>query len=248
MAEIVLVGTNHYDHKGPERLERVLNHYNPNIICLEATPEFATEEWKEHLLLMDNFDQKPLRFLPNHRVYSPEQIERARLEFKARGYELWIPRTYKNKFPETKLYCIDINSDEADELLRQRVRAHVEAELKRGKTIEQAIAIHKVSEVVNFIEEGSVEKHQEYVDQSYDNKKLEDEITKYGEDLFRILVSGRDDIFAERIRILAEQNPEKRIIAVHGANHIFRVYGFNVYDRLSDLKPKRMKLKEADNL
>ncbi len=243
MSKIVLVGSVHIDHKGPERLERTLQHYRPEIVCLEQTPKDATRGWKSHLEIMKKLEETPW-----HRIYSPEQIERARLEFMSLHYESWVPKVYKNGSPDITLYCIDQEpTDEANSSLDLNQRLWMMRELASGKTIQDLFTPVNLN-IKDFIESGSVQEHQAHIDSLYDRTNPNDFISIFGERLFRLVGLERDRRFAEQIRKIHCDNPEKVLVATLGNNHIFGDYEGNTYDLLSDLDPVRFKLRDADNL
>ena len=243
MSNIVLVGTVHIDHKGPERLEGTLQHYKPGIVCLEQTPKGATKGWRGHLDLVKKWED-----IPWSRLYSPEQIERVRLEFMSSYYESWVPKVYKNGSPDITLYCIDQElTDEMNGSLDLNERLWVMRELASGRTIQDLVTPVDVS-IQDFVEKGSVQEHQAHVDREYDRTDPNVFISRYGEGLFRVAVLDRDKRFAEQIRKIHGDNPDKTLVATLGNMHIFGNYDGNTYNLLSDLSPTRLKLRDADYL
>jgi pheromone shutdown protein TraB len=243
MSNIVLVGTVHVDHRGPERLEKVLNRYKPSIICLEQTPKSATKGWRGHLDLVKKLEETHL-----DRVFSPEQIERVRLELMSSYYESWVPKVYKNGSSDITLYCIDRDfSTEFHDTVDATQRVWVMRELANGKSIQDLITPVDV-EIMDFVKNGSIEKHQAHVDREYDKTDSNVLISIYGQGVFNAVVLERDKRFAEQIRKIHEDNPNKVLVATFGNNHIFGDYSGNTYNLLSDLNPARLKLKDADRL
>ena len=183
MSNIVLVGTVHIDHKGPERLEKILQQYKPSIVCLEDTPKGATKGWKNHLDLV-----KKMGEIPWDKLYSPEQIERAKLELVSSFYESWVPKVYKNGSPNITLYCIDQQlPDGFDSLLKSNQRAWITRELANGRTI-QDLASPIDMDIKDFVETGSVQEHQAHIDRQYDRTDNNEFISRFGEELFRVAV------------------------------------------------------------
>lgn len=244
MSNLVLIGTCHVDMKGPERLEKALTQYMPNIICLEQTPKGATESWKSHVDSM-----KKLQDIPLHHIYSPEQIERVKLKVISHGYEQWVPKIYKNNSPNpVTLYCIDRElNDELSEALDVKNRMFCMQQLASGRNIQDLITPAD-TDIRDFVEKGSAKEHQNWVDREYDVTDPNRFIDRFGKDLFRICVVERDQLFSRQIRKIHEAEPHKIVVALLGNQHLFSTYGENTYDLLSDLKPTRLKLKEMDNL
>lgn len=243
MSNIILVGTVHIDHKGPERLEKTLQQYGPEIICLEQTPKVATEGWRGHLDLV-----KKLEDIPWDRLYSPEQIERVRLELMSSYYESWVPKVYKNGSSDITLYCIDQDlTDEMNGSLDLNQRLWIIRELASGRTIQDLITPVDAN-IQDFVEKGSVQEHQAHVDREYDKTDPNEFISIYGERLFRVAFLDRDKRFAEQIRKIHGDNSNKTLVATLGNMHVFGEYDGNTYNLLSDLNPIRLKLRDADNL
>ena len=90
MADTILVGTIHTDLKGPERLEKILNHFKPEIVCLEATPQFATQIVRNREFYMASFEMIPPFIIEAH-----QQMKRLKLVMNCSGYEIWVPKVYK---------------------------------------------------------------------------------------------------------------------------------------------------------
>jgi hypothetical protein len=100
----------------------------------------------------------------------------------------------------------------------------------------------------DFVLSGSIEEYQRAIDNLYDNDDSEGLRTICGEELSRKIALSRNEIFAHNIRRAREIHGEGIIVAIMGKGHLFDNHYLNVYDMLSDLNPKRMKLKEADSL
>ncbi len=246
---IILVGTVHIDHKGPERLEKVLAHFKPDIIHVESTPVGATKDWRLHQYLI-NF-VKDLEQKPWHLLYTPEQMARLKSALLSDGYESWVPKVYKNGSPDIDIYCIGRElTKELNDAQDSKHGQWVMQQLAAGKTIQELLISEGIDStglnIKDFVENGSEETHQKYVDETYDNTSTREFISKFGCDLFREGVLENDKLFAEKIRKRNEKSPDKRILVVLGSQHFFGEYSGSTYDLLSDLNPKRLKLKEAD--
>jgi pheromone shutdown protein TraB len=243
MAEIILAGTVHVDHKGPERLETALTHYKPSLVCLESTPEGATKGWTGHLDLQKKWEETPW-----HRIYTPEQIARVKLELMSSYYESWVLKVYKNGSPDIRLFCIDRElTDQMNGVLDYKQKMWILQQLASGKTIQDLLTPVDIS-IKDFVEKGNAEEHQEYVDNEYDKTDANEFISRYGEGLFKVAILERDKNFAKKIRKIYVDNPDKVIVAILGNMHIFGNYEGSTYDLLSDLNPKRLKLKDADGM
>jgi hypothetical protein len=243
MSNLILVGTVHVDHKGHERLERALHRYKPSIICLEESREGATTSWKNHLDAMRRWDEIKDRV---NLIYSPEQVERLRIELTSSFYETWVPKVYKNGSPDVSIYCLDKPMcPEFSTELGANQRSWIINQLARGKSIQDLLSPIDTS-IKDFIEKGSIDEHQSYVDRVYDETDPSDFISHYGIKLFKIATTDRDQRFAQQIRKLHSDNSDKTIVAFLGNMHIFGNYLGNTYELLSDLCPERIKLKDVD--
>ena len=191
---LYLIGTHHADHKGPERLKKILHQIRPSIICLEQTPRGATETWNSYLDRLRTWQTTPW-----HRLYNNEQIERARIEILSIGYEMWVPKEYKNGSEQIRLFCIEKELDpKLDETCKKKEMDFFNKELSEGKKREDLLTAIDI-DIKDFIERGSKEEHQKAVDKQYEEDNINKFIEIYGIDLFQSIILERDQHFAARI-------------------------------------------------
>jgi hypothetical protein len=243
MAEIILIGTTHIDHKGPERLEKMLTMFRPGIICLEDSQKGASSSWRSHLEAMRIWTETPWDL-----IYTPEQIARVKSELISSSYESWVPKIYKNGSGDIRLFCMGNELDEElskDPQLDSKAREWIARQLASGKRISDLITPIEMS-IKDFVKNGSEEAHQAYVDSKYDETSIKETVEMYGEILFRKMSVDRDKKFARIIRELGQEHPEKVILAQIGNMHLFGDYAESTYNLLKDLNPQRYKLKDAD--
>jgi len=113
--EVRLIGVNHIDPRGPERLRTQMEAYKPEVITLEADQELFFE--------MDNVHQNTQKYLrlPNGKelinilakeTFSSELLKNANPDsvvnfYKAMGYECWIAAEYALSHPGTRIKFVD---------------------------------------------------------------------------------------------------------------------------------------------
>jgi hypothetical protein len=243
MGNIILIGSVHNDLKGPERLEKVLNHFRPALVGLEQTPQGATRGWQSHLDL-----KKKLETVPFQKIYSPEQIARLNLMFNSSYFEEWVPKVYKNGSPDIRLYCLDKELDErVGASMDVAEQTWLRQQLASGKTMADILTPIDI-DIKDFIERGSIEEYQREIDSRYDQVASNDFISRYGQELFKTCVLERDQRIAAQIRTIHFANPEKVFLVTLGNSHVFGDYSGSTYNLVSDLNPTRMRLRDADSL
>jgi hypothetical protein len=240
MAETILIGTIHTDLKGPERLEKILNHFKPEIVCLEATPQFATKIVRNREFYMASFEM-----LPSFMIEAHQEIKRMKLVMNSSGYEIWVPKVYKNRSEGVSLYCIDsIDENEME------TAAHIWENKQKleGKNPKEIIGKDKM-DPMEFIKSGSIIEHQRKMDEEYNKTpELESLSEVMGQSVATKITTKRDFSFANRIRTARANHPDKTVMAVMGMWHIFGEYPGSTYELISDLGPQRFKLNYADRL
>lgn len=241
MVNLTLIGTVHEDFRGPERLEKMLKHLGPKTLCLEATQKTASIDSKRHQKLMEQFAQTPY-----HLKYSPEQVERARAFLNNWGYEVWIPKQYKNGSSNVRLYCLGIDVNQALQEMDLRGNMWIAQQLASGKPIE-SLELPKEIDFKEFVEGGSLDDYQRGIDLAYDETSVNRQKTIFGGGVFNLLATERDKHFASKIRDIVIETPDVSVVAILGNMHLYGDYN-NTYNMLTDLNPSRVKLKEADVL
>ena len=197
MPQLYLVGTNHSDLKGPERLEKFLEIIRPEHIGVEYTEKDAQTIIRLHQKnLITKYD-------------TPKELIEGRKRY-TQGYEVWVSDEFRKSNPETNVSYLEdqLLSDEADNYLGSDV--------------------FKIDKSVNAI---------------YDNQSFIRKIKNYPE-IFAALFLNRDEHFEKEIRKIYPAG-EQTMAYICGALHFFGEY-HNLYERLRDLNPVRIKLRDLD--
>lgn len=255
MAEILLVGTVHNDIRGSERLEKIIDSFNPDFISVEITPLTALHRLrsrqKTEKFISDPFKiARAMKKLEKQfstqsdalkfRIYNPELD----------AYELFVPYKHRQKTG------IRVGLDDDPEIIK-KLETEEESVITQIKPID-----------LDQIGTPGTKQYSDRMDHLY---KLPAAEAYYVIALYSGLTSNQaadnadhiakfleasDDInhqrdkFAEqRIRKHAEKYD--RILRVSGLYHVFQESddrSDNLFQLLSDLNPKRMKLIEADSL
>lgn len=221
MGSLHLIGTCHLDLKGPERLRKFLKKVKPDKIYLEATDGLVSKVLAKREMREQELKQKKAvwkRFLDLFKTPKKEDILTVVNEVSC--YEVWVPYEYQKENPSVKLHPIQ------DELFydlysfsfaQKYYKEFFNAKFKK-------IGRESGEFVLGVI-----------VDDAYCDTKVDEP------DMFMSVI---DELFARKIRTL--YNPKECAVFVCGQAHIFNNPD-NVYDRLRDLKPSRLKLPDAGN-
>lgn len=233
--EIYLIGTNHYDLKGPARLEKLLDHLRPGYVSVEFDLLRAQEAEQKDEMLQSPEQRRELEkeilcyFLNANR-------ETVRRTSQINGYGYLTARDYcqQNGIPTSLPLIL---TDSAESVLK------ITQEIETYKDITDILSM-SLSELTETVE-------QSYQDDfvSLENLKRFDDIARdaYTEKKLRQLARKVDlsskikDFFGKK------QKKPDRIVHVGGLAHSFGNY-YNLFDRLVDLNPVRIKLNEADKL
>ncbi|MEK6969797.1 MAG: hypothetical protein AABW48_05195 [Nanoarchaeota archaeon] len=235
--EIYLIGTNHYDPNGPARLERLLNHLQPGYVSVETDKLRAREaEQKEEILQdpkgLDAFEKTILSVFP---MANPKTIRKT---IKVNYFEYLVARDYcqQNGIPTSLPLILADSAKEAAKISYN------------GETYEE--------EAANLSKTPS--EFAQMVEQWYRERPMQVQV----DDVKRFNFVARDVYIETKLRRLAQkvalgskikelfgqkQKKPDRIVHVGGASHLFGSYP-NLFERLSDLHPTRIKLNEADKL
>lgn len=219
MVHLYLVGTHHLDLKGPERLRKFLDWTKPDTIGIEISSKGVRKADINHAIYSSTVGQFLLgREYPNKVTSTLLHI------YRTIGYEVWIPLEFKTANPGTELLFCEENKDSAaarNKVLKVfRNRADVEVD---------------VSKI-------DCEEYQRKVDAKYDNHSLEEKLKN--PELFPLLFTYRDTNAERKIR--KALCTSQLFVYVGGFSHFFGDYSPNLYDRLHDLNPIRIKLKDVD--
>ena len=229
MAKLYLVGTHHLDLKGPERLEKFLGFVRPDTIGLESTVEKFDRRIQDHNQLSS---QKLLLRLMLKDQYGPEAAENVVKYLNMLGYELWVPSQFSEKNSGVKLaYC--------DEYRKEDIKAMTQEVFGNRVNDAQEVTIDFIDEIArtDFAE------LQKRTDSAYKDNSVA-ELLK-DPTSFKALILDRDERAEPKIRQeLSGSN--HTMVYVGGAMHLFGDYN-NLYERLKDLSPHRLRLTEIDN-
>lgn len=219
--DIFLVGTNHSDLNGKRRLELLLDHLLPDVLCVEgneATPAIR-KIYAERLAEACSSQPALARYL-RHRTES---------------YEVSVCRDYaKNK--SIPLFYLD--------------PPYTEHNLTQINDIIKKCASKEVSLPVPTEEQHQimVEFFYSLIDMCFVIGETPPHIRDWLLSPLPNETTGeRDDYFEKIIRPLAM--PEKRVVCVMGAAHLIDdPEGRTLYERIKDLSPKRTIVANADNI
>ncbi len=237
MSKIYLVGTVHTDFKGPERLRKFLSFTRPNAIGIEASKELIDKRLEERKTIKSIIDvNKRLDELVNGNFNLKEVLpqldeEGEELSFiikflAIQGYEIWSAYEHKKEFdPTTNIYPIHNH-----EVLTRVSKKFYGILGSTNTNSSLQYILHLLTEKGGF---------QEYTDRIY----LEDD--NMPEELLGE-VKEYDDIMEANIRDIVTKGHEINAF-IAGKAHFFGRYPNNLYARLKDLSPYRLKLIDMDS-
>jgi hypothetical protein len=242
MSNLILIGCVNSDLMGPKRLERILNHYKPSIVGLEQTPKSATKAWQDHLDLIQRFKDSN-----TDKSYSPEQIERLNLIVNYLHFETWVPKTYKAGSKDIALYPLEIELPcEVIQTVPESFRKKIQAELDQGRSWRDILNPIKIN-AEYFVRSGSIDAHQEKVNQEYENSS-HPLLLEGNDNLLVSCLLERYNLLSQAIRNVHTTAPNRVMLAVLENSSVFGEYPKNIFNQLIDLDPQRMRLSEADTL
>lgn len=216
-----LIGTSHLDLDGYDRLKKLLNHLKPSVIGIEET----REDFEETSNLV--------RALSNPQVFE-QTLKNTQRQFPNANpdtLKLWLSSTnYENRaiseYSVSKgipiIYC-----DNPEELVK--VDFESEASIPKSSLNQGIEEFLRLSP-----KEAKLDISQEYSLTEYPVKDCVELVAFY---------QARDKFTEQTLRV-----QKGNVVYVCGLDHIFGDYHPNLFDRLSDINPKRMKLSEADKL
>lgn len=225
MVLVYLVGTHHLDPKGPERLRKFLDWTRPDGIGIEISSESAMEAEINHTLYSSTAGEFLLKGSLEKEYNKTVTLTLLRI-MRTSGYEAWVPLEFKTVNPGTELYFCEEKKDSI--LAMEKL-----VETFRNRT-DIAVDVSRID----------LEEYQRKADAKYDNNSLEEELKE--PEVFPFLFTHRD-INAERKIREVLRSIEHALVYIGGAAHIFGDYSPNLYDRLRDFNPIRIKLKDVDN-
>lgn len=218
---VVLIGTSHLDLNGYDRLRKLLDHFKPSIIGIEETKE----DFKETSNL--------IRALANPQIFE-QTLKNAQKQFPNANSEtlrLWLSSTnYENRAINEYSVSQDIpiiycdNPQEIAKVDFENETNNPKSSLNQG--IEKFLRLSP--------EEARWDISQEYLQAEYPVNDCTELVTFY---------QARDQFTEQTLRSKSGNRAY-----VCGLDHIFGDYHPNLFDRLSDIHPQRIKLSEADKL
>lgn len=216
-----LIGTSHLDLDGYDRLSNLLTYLKPSVIGIEETREDFCET--SNLVKALSNPQIFEKAIANASKQFPDaNPETLRQWLSSVNYEHKVITEYSTKNDVPIIYC-----DNSQEL----GKVDFDSEANKAESV-----LNKGIEV--FLRqtpgEARLDLRKEYVQAKYPVKDCENLVAFY---------QARDN---HTEQILREQTGE--VVYVCGLDHIFGDYHPNLFDRLTDLNPNRMKLSEVDML
>lgn len=228
MTQLYLVGTHHLDLKGPERLEKFLGFVRPDSIGLESTVENYHRRIQDHDQLKG---QKLMLRLMLKDQYGPEAAENVVKYLDMLGYELWVPSIFSGENSGVKLVHCDEYRKEDMKAMTQEVF---------GDKVNEAQEV--TTDFIDDIAKMDFADYQRRVDASYQDNFVA-ELQKDPAS-FKMLILDRDERAEPKIR-QAFLDSNHTMVYVGGTMHFFGDYD-NLYERLKDLNPTRLRLPEVD--
>ena len=228
MAQLYLVGTHHLDLKGPERLEKFLGFVRPDSIGLESTVENYHRRIQDHDQLKG---QKLMLRLILKDQYGPEAAENVVKYLDMLGYELWVPSKFSGENGGVRLVHCDEYKKEDMKAMTQEVF---------GDRVNEAQEV--TTDFIDDITKMDFVDYQRRVDASYQDNTVA-ELQKVPAS-FKALILDRDERAEPKIR-QAFSGANHTMVYVGGTMHFFGDYT-NLYERLKDLNPTRIRLPEVD--
>ena len=228
MVQLYLIGTHHLDLKGPERIEKFLGFVRHDTIGLESTVENYDRRIQDHEQLKS---QKLLFRLMLKDQYSPEAAENVVKYLDMLGYELWVPSNFsRENSGVTLVHC--------DEYRKVDMNAMTQEVF--GDRVNEAQEV--TTGYIDEIAKSDFAKLQRTIDASYQDNTVA-ELQKVPAS-FKALILDRDERAEPKIR-QAFSGANHTMVYVGGTMHFFGDYA-NLYERLKDLNPTRIRLPEVD--
>jgi len=230
MSTLYLIGTNHRDLKGPERFEKFLNYVRPGTIAIECSVEEGKWRLEDYLLLKSEI-KKSEEIM--RETLGNGEFEKIENYLTMMGYEIWVPHKYNDVNPGTKLFYLDdLSQEEVRELEKEIFGSSVNEDREN------------TGEFIDNLLNMDLEDYQTKIDASYDDNSvqpLQNEPEK-----FERFIIERDKSVESGLRAIPI-SPSENVVYVGGYLHFFGEYTPNLFDRLQDINPIRIKLKEIDN-
>ncbi len=234
MVNLYLIGTNHFDLRGPIRLEKFLNMVRPDTLGIEMRSQQYESSLYSHEMVLHNSFANTMK---NIALYGCEKGLLLEQLAEISGYEVWKTTEYKIREQGVRLVCCDEMGDE----LRQKIEGEWSVAHNAFLSMIQDYDINFSSDNNNSC---LLDVVGQFIQQNYDmidNVPLSEQ---FSEEKFKMILTNRDAVAERRIRDLL-LTTNHTFVYIGGAAHLFGNYR-NLYERLSDLHPVRLKLNEVD--
>jgi len=244
MGTLYLVGTIHWDLEGPERLRKFLGFVRPNSICLESSDELVKKTLEDRVAIkaelerQEKFNTMTKGMYKASRKQEDTSEEEVALKFlEIVGYETWVSYEHQQVYPATLVKPVH------DHLVLLSGQEIYKKGLGEGNIDQQG---NFTPQFLDGIQGSDLLKIQEIIDKLYqkpDNfEGLSPEDTQY------ILSFTRkcDDVVEPKVREVITRDPNGIVVFVCGKRHFFGNYRNNLYERLKDLSPHRLRLSDVD--
>lgn len=264
MAALYFIGTEHADIDGAARLEKLLEHLAPTAIAVEIDEQraqLALENFAKLEIIRSDLSRKE-RFLAaaQGKGFNRKTVEEFYFNGVGLNYEFLVPKLYWEP-KEVPVVSVDttrtvegvvedlISSLPFGEQERQKIAASVYRDYLKlppsdlRQVVNEHYQLRELGDYRNFVVK---ELEREF------GAPLQQE-TLNAVDTVLAGLPGQfvrsDSVVEQNLRRLCEQGQGGRIVSVSGFAHVFVRYGHgekNLYERVSDLMPVRIKLCDAD--
>lgn len=223
-----LIGTCHLDLKGPARLKKFLNFVRPTSIGHENSLESVKS-------LAENRKRKSVAFLHMNSEVDQTLKFAIMLEY-IYGYEIWMPYQHQqDDNPTTTIYPLE-NC--------QTIQKATEYFYQQSSTTDSKT----LSDWEIILNEGlrtmDLKKVQNGIDLAYFDPRMAENIQKKLERIDYIL-QDREVLIEQKIREIVANDAQGTTVAICGVAHIFGGH-HNLYERLMDISPCRIRLPDVD--
>jgi|SRR3989338_1716065 len=219
---LYLVGAVHSDLKGPKRLRKILDKIMPSDIASEADCENTKHYLDANKKILEKFETSD--DILEKRI---ENYSSAKEYIYCRLFEVWVPIEFKFANPETRIHYLG----EAQSLYS--ILNYLGYNFDPASFFDPDVQLNLLLDEFKLINRFDA-------DILYDDDSISDD-----PELHKLGCLDVDEALEPKIRSLIK-NVKGDTVFIAGILHIFGDY-HNLYDRLSDLTPQRIKLKDADN-
>ncbi len=269
MNELYLIGTVHIDIDGAERLKKLLEFLNPESIAVEMHEQGAgiieEKDAKRNEIKSDSKKREQLLSMAQKEGYNIETAEAFLSQDIGMGYEYLVPKLYC-KPKGIPLYLVDEPGRTTKTLMDDSTASLQSKEVYTGNEHIEAALRMSLQDLRLFINESYSHKsmddfyhsilkdiEQEYAekekgDQTKEPLKLLDIMNIMKKDHTDHLVKSNEYV-EKHLRELCKNH--EKLVYIGGSQHLFWTYPFgekNLYERMSDLQPVRLRLCDTDDI